>query len=1517
MNPRWWRTAFVLCLTLSGSATLAAIPASERGVLVTIYDTTNGAAWQRNAGWKDAPGTECSWYGVTCDAGQTTVTGLDLSWNNVAGPIPASISSLPNLEVLDLTANPLTGTLPIQLTQLSKLRVLRVAEFYGSALGGTIPTAIANLTNLETLDLSGNAFTGTIPAGIATLPKLKQFQAWVNQLSGTIPAAFFTHPTLEYLDLSYNSFSGGLPSTISAPALLELYLQRCGLTGQVPSSLGNAPKLTRLALNENAFSGAIPVSLGQLDTLEYLTLYGNQFTGGMPTELGNLTNLTYLDVGNNPITGPIPASIGNLKKLTFLSTYTSTLSGPIPDSLFTLTELQTLYLSGNSYNGDSPTKLSGKLIDFTRLTKLKAVDVNGQDIHGPIPPQIALLTQIESLSLAYNPIGGSIPQELGQLSKLGGLDLRAAELSGPIPESFGQLASLHTIALGHNAITSLPASFSSLKALTGFSIEANLLSGPIPATIAQLPLLEYVVLSDNQFSGPIPPELLRLPKLSYIDLSSNLLSGTIPPLDGLVSATEIKFQQNQLTGAVPPEIAQLTKLTNLRLEGNRLSGPLPSFGANSPIRFLHLELNDFSGSIPDLGGLRAVEELYLYGNRLTGTIPPSVGSLTNLQIASFSYNGLAGRIPKEIANCANLRDAHLYLEYNGLFNDDPSIAPFLARTAPGFEQSQTVAPTGVTVSAARARSLVLSWTPIPFTSYNGGYTIFVSRSANGPFSAAVTTPDKVTSTFTLDGLEPSSDYFVRIATSTYSTPDNKNTVTSDPSPVVAARTTAGTPAPASVVVVGVGSGIYQDAGAAGGSDSFTLANVGDLATTVTLAQEGDFFTQSPASFTLEGGAVQTVGLTGVARPAGVYTGASIPSGTGVPSGLRIPVRLLATEPVTGTVNAVASTNRVDVAAEPAQTSLPATVSFTNTGNSTLTGIVVTEAPWIAPPQGIQTIAPGQTVKVDFTVDRTKRADASSLAGSAISSLSLVYPTGKAQSGRSTNDGGSSTGISLVTVVDTVKPPTNSTSFPALQPGEVPLFLPGVGHVVGGVGLFLSDLSVINAFGTGALGDVRIYYTPAVGYPNVNSVTSASAISPGQSFALADVVKNVFGAEQVGTIQVRSLGWSNLVLNSNIFNVTSPRGTFGSSIPSFRGDRSIEAGSSLFINGLKKDATTRTNVFIQETSGIGANADLVFYDVAGAALPAPASSAEVPPFQLARLLDAVPAGAVSVKITNRAGSGGRITAYATPVDQTSGDFWSLADWSRVYASLQYETKVIPVAGKVRGANNTFFRSDVSVTGTADAPSSLRVTFYYAGGLSKEKTSINVNPGETRVLEDVVGTLFPSLPDSVVGYLVLEPASGSVAVTSRTYATQDGVPGTYGTAVPTLPLSRTIRLGQSKTIAGLDVSSAKTTGAKTPATFRTNMFLVEASGAPAKVRVNVVYADRSQAAFGSRLITKTIDLAPNQIYQTNVTQLIAETNPNVDDLRNVQLEFRVVDGAGAVFAFTSSIDNGSADQILRVE
>ena len=44
----------------------AAVPITERAVLLDIYTSTNGAGWINSAGWNGASGTERSWYGVGC-----------------------------------------------------------------------------------------------------------------------------------------------------------------------------------------------------------------------------------------------------------------------------------------------------------------------------------------------------------------------------------------------------------------------------------------------------------------------------------------------------------------------------------------------------------------------------------------------------------------------------------------------------------------------------------------------------------------------------------------------------------------------------------------------------------------------------------------------------------------------------------------------------------------------------------------------------------------------------------------------------------------------------------------------------------------------------------------------------------------------------------------------------------------------------------------------------------------------------------------------------------------------------------------------------------------------------------------------------------------------------------------------------------------------------------------------------------------------------------------------------------
>jgi hypothetical protein len=90
--------SFILIGSMLGQVH-AAIPTSERDALIAVYSNTGGASWTDSTGWNGAAGTECTWFGVTCDAGETTVVELDLNTNNLVGTIPVEMGNLVNLEM--------------------------------------------------------------------------------------------------------------------------------------------------------------------------------------------------------------------------------------------------------------------------------------------------------------------------------------------------------------------------------------------------------------------------------------------------------------------------------------------------------------------------------------------------------------------------------------------------------------------------------------------------------------------------------------------------------------------------------------------------------------------------------------------------------------------------------------------------------------------------------------------------------------------------------------------------------------------------------------------------------------------------------------------------------------------------------------------------------------------------------------------------------------------------------------------------------------------------------------------------------------------------------------------------------------------------------------------------------------------------------------------------------------------------------------------------------------------------
>ncbi len=196
----------------------------ERLALSALYDETDGRNWKERAGWKTAPGTEHSWYGITCNPPDNNkVLEIVLGNNNLKGTLPAELGDLKNLETLVLNQNKLTG-LHRGLGNLSNLTTLDLGN---NRLRGPIPPWIAKLKNLKKLDLSNNGFTGAIPSWLGDLRNLEELRLDGNHLQGPVPKALGNLSKLTVLRIGHNR-----------------------LTGEIPSAAG---KLTRLMDNKSNF----------------------------------------------------------------------------------------------------------------------------------------------------------------------------------------------------------------------------------------------------------------------------------------------------------------------------------------------------------------------------------------------------------------------------------------------------------------------------------------------------------------------------------------------------------------------------------------------------------------------------------------------------------------------------------------------------------------------------------------------------------------------------------------------------------------------------------------------------------------------------------------------------------------------------------------------------------------------------------------------------------------------------------------------------------------------------------------------------------------------------------------------------------------------------------------------------------------------------------------------------------------------------------------------------------------
>jgi len=249
----------VLALSAASVPSHAAIVQAERDALVNLYNASQGAQWTSNSGWNGPTGTECSWSGVTCDTGQTTVVGLNLANNHLQGSLSA-LTALTNLVYVDVSQNALTGPIP----------------------------SLAGLSNLQVFNAYSNQLSGVLPS-LSGLTALQQFRVWGNQLSGALPALSST-TNLIYFDASNNQLSSTIPAITPLAALEQFIVSNNQLSGAMPSLSGLA-KLKKLDVSYNQLSGAVS-DLSTNSALQTFYIDHNNLSGALPAPPAGLAVAT-------------------------------------------------------------------------------------------------------------------------------------------------------------------------------------------------------------------------------------------------------------------------------------------------------------------------------------------------------------------------------------------------------------------------------------------------------------------------------------------------------------------------------------------------------------------------------------------------------------------------------------------------------------------------------------------------------------------------------------------------------------------------------------------------------------------------------------------------------------------------------------------------------------------------------------------------------------------------------------------------------------------------------------------------------------------------------------------------------------------------------------------------------------------------------------------------------------------------------------------------------------------------
>ncbi|HVR40350.1 MAG TPA: hypothetical protein VMU84_14735, partial [Thermoanaerobaculia bacterium] len=286
------------------------------------------------------------------------------------------------------------------------------------------------------------------------------------------------------------------------------------------------------------------------------------------------------------------------------------------------------------------------------------------------------------------------------------------------------------------------------------------------------------------------------------------------------------------------------------------------------------------------------------------------------------------------------------------------------------------------------------------------------------------------------------------------------------------------------------------------------------------------------------------------------------------------------------------------------------------------------------------------------------------------------------------------------------------------------------------------------------------------------------------------------------------------------------------------------------------------------------------------------------------------GTVIVIISTPNNSGITTTASSTKSVPVSISLVTPVTPTNTFTTPPANAIIIPSVGHLDGVNS-HWQSDIRLSNVGSFARQYQLTFTPGGGSTEIKqTTVDVEAGATTALDDIVRNWYGigSLGDGANGVLEIHPISDQIApkeipsvdlataVSSRTYNVATN--GTLGQHIPGIAFSSFI----GKALEGFAPVLSLQQIAQS-AQFRTNVGLVEASGAPASVLVSVFNSA------GAKLLELPFDLKAGEQRQLN--GLLAQNNLTLTDAR---LEVRVTGGEGKVTAYASVVDNFTNDPLL---